>query len=512
MRCYVLLAVDVVLFLIATILAFALRENFEFTPGSAEAFLPYLAATGLVSILFVAAAGLNRSIWRFSCLHDYLRVTGVVTGVCVGAVALSFAYNRLDGIARSMPFLQGIIGIMILVSARVLHRLRHSARKRKGSSAASCDVSGGFELSVLIVGVNRLTETYIQALEELGSRRIHVAGIVGRKDRDVGRLVASYPVLGLPEDIEHVLDSLEVHGVAIDRLVVTAPFGSLSEEMRGALLRIERSRGISLQLLTDVLALDGGSRGSAAKQGVSLARSEDRHRFEADAAEYEAFSLRKFWKLKRGLDATAALIILVLLSPAFVLVAALVATSIGFPVMFWQRRPGLGGSPFHLYKFRTMGAAYAPDGRRLSDEERVSRVGTFLRRTRLDELPQLINILRGDMSFIGPRPLLPRDQPKACAARLLVRPGLTGWAQVIGGRNICPEDKATLDVWYVRNASLLLDLKVAARTVPIILFGERISQSLIERARRELIEPGISKDKVAFGLEKRFQVVSSNYR
>ncbi len=510
MRRYVLLGVDVALILLATFLAFALRENLEFMPGRVEAFLPYLGATAVVSIILAAAAGLNRSIWRFSSMHDYLLVTGVVAGVCVGAVALSFAYNRLDGVARSMPFLQGIICVMVLVGARVLHRLRHAARRRRRGTAVFCDAAAkGSELSVLILGVNRLTETYIQALNELGSGRIHVAGIVGRADRHVGRLVASYPVLGLPEDIESVLDSLEVHGVAVDRVVVTVAFDSLSEEVQKAILRIERSRGVSLQFLTEVLALDAGAKGGAAK---AAAFPEDRPRFEIDEAEYQALSMRAFWKVKRVIDSTAALIILVLLWPAFILVTVLVATSVGFPVMFWQRRPGLGGRPFHLYKFRSMGAAHAPNGRRLSDAERVSKIGTFLRRTRLDELPQLINILRGDMSFVGPRPLLLCDQPKACAARLLVRPGLTGWAQVIGGRDISPEDKAALDVWYVRNASLLLDLQVAARTLPIILFGERISQSLIERARRELVGSGDNTGEDSFGLENRLRVASSNYR
>ncbi len=131
-----------------------------------------------------------------------------------------------------------------------------------------------------------------------------------------------------------------------------------------------------------------------------------------------------------------------------------------------------------------------------------------MRRTKLDELPQLLNILRGDMSFIGPRPLLPQDQPKTSAARLMVRPGLTGWAQVVGGRDTSPEDKAALDVWYVRNASLLLEFQIAVRTVPIILFGERISQALIERAHRELTESGV-KSAPAETLEKHFRVASS---
>ena len=121
-----------------------------------------------------------------------------------------------------------------------------------------------------------------------------------------------------------------------------------------------------------------------------------------------------------------------------VLAAVLVGASVGLPVLFWQQRPGLGGRPFRVYKFRTMRAAHSSDGRRLSDKERVSQMGTLMRRLRLDELPQLFNIFRGDMSFIGPRPLLPCDQSDAYRARLLVRPGLTGWAQVVGGRDISP--------------------------------------------------------------------------
>ncbi len=169
----------------------------------------------------------------------------------------------------------------------------------------------------------------------------------------------------------------------------------------------------------------------------------------------------------------------------------------GTPVLFWQQRPGLGGRPFRLYKFRTMRAGHDANGRRLSDAERVSSVGTIMRRLRLDELPQLFHILHGEMSLIGPRPLLPCDQADEYRARLLVRPGVTGWAQVVGGRDISPEDKAALDVWYVRNASLALDLEIAARTIPMMLLGERISRPLIERAWRELSEGGILKGELA---------------
>ena len=203
--------------------------------------------------------------------------------------------------------------------------------------------------------------------------------------------------------------------------------------------------------------------------------------------------MRPYWKIKRALDVVASLLLLIISTPVLIVLGACVALTMGWPLVFWQQRPGLGGRPFRLYKFRTMGSALGADGRKLTDEERVSSFGNLLRRTRLDELPQLFNILHGDMSFIGPRPLLPRDQHHDYRARLLVRPGLSGWAQVVGGRTISAEDKAALDVWYVQNASLLLDIAVVLRTIPMVFLGERISDRLIDRAWRDLRNAGILK-------------------
>jgi lipopolysaccharide/colanic/teichoic acid biosynthesis glycosyltransferase len=167
-------------------------------------------------------------------------------------------------------------------------------------------------------------------------------------------------------------------------------------------------------------------------------------------------------------------------------VAFIVALDVGFPVIFWQQRPGLHGRPFKLYKFRTMRAPHDKHRGRISDDQRSSFVGQILRRTRTDELPQLYNVLVGDMSLVGPRPLLPRDQAPEYAARLSVRPGITGWAQVNGGRIISTSDKLILDSWYVQNSSLLLDLKIMFHTVKMILFGDRINTDAITQARSNL--------------------------
>jgi lipopolysaccharide/colanic/teichoic acid biosynthesis glycosyltransferase len=510
MRRYLLILLDVCLVLLSTIVALALRENFALTEDRIEASLPYFGATIIFSTVLIPAAGLYASIWRFSGLYDYVRVTCALTAISVGAVSLSFAYHRLDGVARSLPFLQVLVGTAVLVGARVLHRLSHARQQGRRKSVIRPQLATrATEMTVLVLGVTRLTEVYVNALGELAPGRVTVAGMVCLRDRHVGRLVSRYPILGMADDIESVIDKLEVHGVHVDRIVVAAAFRSLSPETKEALNRLEHRRGVSLQYLSEIVGLDGEEDACVCEVQPRCA-SLGELRFELAPNEIEFLSRRRFWKLKRGLDILAALTCLIVLSPFFVIIGLSVGVFMGFPVVFWQRRPGLFGKSFHLYKFRTMRSAHTADGRLLSDAERVSGFGTFLRRTRLDELPQLFNILRGDMSFVGPRPLLPKDQPKEFGARLLVRPGLTGWAQVVGGRDITPEDKAVLDVWYVRNAGLFLDLKVAARTIPIVLFGERISRSLIDRAWQELTDLGIAKAEFTPGLKNSLHLAKSD--
>jgi lipopolysaccharide/colanic/teichoic acid biosynthesis glycosyltransferase len=189
----------------------------------------------------------------------------------------------------------------------------------------------------------------------------------------------------------------------------------------------------------------------------------------------------------------AATIVLTL--PLFVLVALFVFLEIGQPILFSQQRRGLGGYPITVLKFRTMGAALDEAGARKADDERTSRTGQFLRRSRLDELPQLFNILMGHMSIIGPRPLVLSDMEPQHSARLLVRPGLTGWAQVMGGRQVSMNDKAALDLWYIRNASMMLDLKITAHTLRMIVFGERVQADAITEAWRSLKGLGDLGDK-----------------
>lgn len=176
--------------------------------------------------------------------------------------------------------------------------------------------------------------------------------------------------------------------------------------------------------------------------------------------------------IKRGLDVVIAAIVLLIASPLLLLVACAVRMNLGAPVLFRQRRPGLRGRPFTMVKFRTMRDAVDREGRALPDAERLTPFGTLLRSTSLDELPELWNVLRGDMSLVGPRPLLmaylDRYTPEQ-ARRHDVRPGVTGWAQVHGRNAVSWDERFRLDVWYVDHQSLRLDLQILVRTFTTVL-------------------------------------------
>jgi sugar transferase EpsL len=186
-------------------------------------------------------------------------------------------------------------------------------------------------------------------------------------------------------------------------------------------------------------------------------------------------------RVKRALDFLAAGIALIFAAPIMLLIAAAIRMTLGKPILFRQRRPGLNEKCFECLKFRSMNDARDAHGRLLPDEQRVTRLGAFLRNTSLDELPQLWNVLRGDLSLIGPRPLLERYlsyYTEAEQRRHLVRPGLTGWSQ-IHGRSCLPfDERLAMDVWYVDHLSWKLDLRIFLSTLWIVLTQRGISSDL----------------------------------
>lgn len=182
--------------------------------------------------------------------------------------------------------------------------------------------------------------------------------------------------------------------------------------------------------------------------------------------------------IKRTFDIVGAVLGLIVFSPIMMIISLMVRREMGFPVFFRQMRPGMNGKPFQMVKFRTMLNSIDPDGKPLPDAERLTQLGRFLRSSSLDELPELWNVLKGDMSLVGPRPLLVEYLPLYSteqARRHEIRPGVTGWAQVNGRNAISWDEKLSLDVWYVDNRTLWLDLKIIWLTIRKVMKREGIS-------------------------------------
>ncbi len=181
---------------------------------------------------------------------------------------------------------------------------------------------------------------------------------------------------------------------------------------------------------------------------------------------------------KRLFDLLLSTVLLIVLSVPMLAIAVIILFSMKRPVLFRQLRPGYKSRPFMILKFRTMRNAVGPDGQLLPDEKRLTRVGKFLRKLSLDELPQLINVLKGDLSFVGPRPLLmqylPLYTPRQ-ARRHDVKPGISGWSQVNGRNALSWEEKFELDVWYVEHSSFIVDMKILLMTISKVLKREGIA-------------------------------------
>ena len=480
------LLIDLCLIAFATLFALVLRENFDVSLGKVQTLVPYLATTLLVTAPVLSAFGLDRNIWHLTTMTDYVRVVAAALVTVLVAMALSFIVNRLDGVARSLPILQAVLIVCALVGARVLTRVSNGARPPTLAEWLTFAQPVQPRDTVLVVGLNGVTELYLAWVAKFSRDYTQIAGILACSERQTGRLVHQHPILGTPEKVLSILRDLDVHGVFVDRIVVTVAFDRLSSDAQEALLEVAKTSTIRLDFFADRIGFEATEEGVAGPagglpktSGTVLARS---------ASELEKLARRPYWQVKRTFDIIGALVLSVATAPLMLLVALMVMLDTGRPVTFWQQRPGKGCRPFKLYKFRTMAGAHDRQGRRIADAMRSSAIGCFLRRTRLDELPQLYNILIGEMSFVGPRPLLPKDQPDGDMTRLVVRPGLTGWAQINGGRDLSVEDKAALDVWYLKNASLWLDLKILLKTIVMVLMvgrGERCGHGAIQRARSE---------------------------
>jgi lipopolysaccharide/colanic/teichoic acid biosynthesis glycosyltransferase len=486
LRRLTLVSFDLFFVALATIVAVMLRGYYDTVSESLIALMPYsFVSLGCAFVVFLAG-GLDRTPWRYSSVADHLQVIVLTVLAMLLALVVTFALNRLEPVARSLPVFQSGLIISFLVSARSAARFWHARRIHINGNHRAIEQP---HETVLVVGVNTVAELFLLSAKEFASQRVQVAGILAEEPSMRGRTIQQKPVLGTVEELQEIFQSLEVHGVTIDRIVVATAADRLEPRSLETLLEVEKSSDIVIQFLSEQLGFEASQRSSLPadqkRNSVPGQRAVARVGDPIDVGPANSMG-KSFQRARRIVDVIGAALLILMLAPVALLITFIVAFDVGFPVIFWQQRPGLYGRPFKLLKFRTMGAPHDKHQRRVPDDQRSSGAGRMLRRTRLDELPQLYNVLVGDMSLIGPRPLLPCDQAPEYVARLSMRPGITGWAQVNGGRIISTPDKLILDMWYVKNASLMLDLVIALRTVKMVLFGDRINTDAVSRARSSL--------------------------
>jgi lipopolysaccharide/colanic/teichoic acid biosynthesis glycosyltransferase len=411
---------------------------------------------GLFFIVFRVAQGLP----NYFSVPDALRIAKATLCIIVSTTAVAIVVLRIDPLPLSIPVVQFLLLIVMLSIARVAQRLLAHRRTLTGMERVSAES----QEHVLIIGAGPIASVYVRLLDANCDEGSRIAGILDDDPRLHGRSILGYVIMGGVREASLLLDDFAQHGVLVTRVAVCESDRNRAASYRERLESMCAARGLHLELLVESGLFSRPS--VAPKYPVSPFRS-------ANAS---------YFRIKRLIETAIAIVSVALLAPLFVLAAVLALTSVGWPVIFWQRRIGLGGRGFLIYKFKTMLNPVNRDGCTLPFDARQTRIGDFLRATRLDELPQLFNIIAGDMAIIGPRPLLPRDQPTESSLRLAVAPGLTGWAQINGGKLISAEEKCALDEWYVQNASLRLDAEIAWRTLLTVLRGDRRNDDQLAEA------------------------------
>ncbi len=358
-----------------------------------------------------------------------------------------------------------------LLGTRLLLRLRDTRRETRRADTQKIE-------HVLIIGASRLAWFFSKMVEELMPGGHQIVAILDERLNLKHRSLNGYPIIGSPIDLEKVIADYATHGVYVDNVVIAAQPHDLSPGAWAEVGRVCQAFKIPLEILPERLL----SREVPSHHAIA---SDPRLAGDFDPSGDLGLN-RPYWKLKRMIDFVVALAVAVLLSPVIVAVSVLVLLDVGVPIVFWQQRVGRNGARLHLYKFRTIHTLFDRATKQRREAQQPSALARFLQRTRLDELPQLWNVLSGDMSLIGPRPLLPGDQPEDSTIRLAVRPGLTGWAQVCGGKLISVNEKTALDEWYIHHASLWRDLRIVTRTIGMLLItGDRRDDKAIAAALRE---------------------------
>jgi colanic acid biosynthesis glycosyl transferase WcaI len=443
-RTTVILLHDAAVAGVSFVLAFWLSRGGHWRPIGSGALQYGALASFLIAAACCYACGLHRRVWSCTSLADLTSIARTSTwAIALLSLFIALAVDRHAEIPGSAPVVQWFVMVVMLSASRLAYR----AARDRGQPLEAAQTADE-KVPVLIYDCGLLGALFVRAARSTLGQGLQIVGIVDDNDDRRGRTLNDIPVLGQLADLERILMGLAARGVHPRRIIATRAPAEIAAPARAAIDAARRRHGLELQHLPDLLSLCGAPAGAA---GTGRGRARPAY--------------LRFRRLADVVLGGAALLVLL---PVFGAVALIVLCDVGRPLLVREPRRGRWLQTFALYRFRTMRPASEAAGRTVADRRRTSAVGRWLRRARLDELPRLWNVMLGDLSLIGPRPLLPHELPEPAFERSRMRPGLTGWAQVQGGRSLTSDDELALDLWYVRNASPLVDARILHRT-----FGPR---------------------------------------
>lgn len=480
MRKYIYLGYDLLCIVAALLVALYLRNGLPLIQeGQPQDIYLLIAVTLGTSLCVLPLMHTHDGMWRFTSSSELASLMlAVAVVVLVGTLAL-FTISRLDMMPRSVPPMHWALAVVAMGGSRLMARYVFGPERQVQYSA--------LKQHVVVVGACHTAELYFQFIKRIVQHQVVVEGVLDSDKNLTHRLFQKRKILGTPEELPRLIEEFRVHGINITHVILARLFEELTSAERATLLDLEKTGVIHMVHFAKDMAPQFQQRVVRNPEDFYQNITEmSPHAYEKPAGLYPY--------VKRGFDIVLGVLLLIVCAPLLLGTSLLVAFDVGLPLIFWQKRPGRYGRAFHLYKFRTMRHALRrlDEGRlahKSGDHLRSSAIGKMLRRLRLDELPQIFLIISGTMSFVGPRPLLPDDQPEGGHVRLSVRPGVTGWAQIHGGDALSPEEKLVLDLWYIRHMSFMLDVRIMLRTLLVVLKEDM-------RNKRVIPEP-ISKGSTA---------------
>jgi lipopolysaccharide/colanic/teichoic acid biosynthesis glycosyltransferase len=493
--------VDLACGALAPLGAFALRDTaLLFEDSYRLDVYPYVAMSCIVTAIVTSGFRLGDILPRYFSFSDAVRVAQAASTSVLLSGAVAFFLVRLDNVPRPTLISQWLLLMLLLITGRALgryvrRRWRPDQRDTADGHALAANTTD--TQNAIVVGVFPITSTFLRLVEEAPQSKINVVLVLDPRPKYIGRTIAGYVIGGAPQQLDSLLEEYGVHGVTIDRVFIAAPRDRMRQDDSHAVLSTCARRGVHCEYIADMLS--GMDTPQTINEAVAVDRASDTRQLSLPGLQDQVGDRRagattcplqvsdgRYLSLRRLFELVVVLLSLVIVIPLSIALALIVLVGIGRPVLFWQQRVGRFGRAFPVYKFRTLKPPFDRTGQKLTDDERLNMCGRLIRATRLDELPQLYNVLLGNMSLIGPRPLLPIDLPKGDDARLAIRPGLTGWAQVNGGKLLSIEEKNDLDKYYINHAGMSLDAKILVKTLHMMLHGDQIADT---SARSEHLGP-----------------------